>query len=602
MADAPQGRATFPGIEHVISWSFSLAHGVTPSVALLEILPQEFLPFQEGTLAFEFDTQRVEFWDCRVDSHSIVRNAAGFIWQVRIFDRRWRWGWPTISGRYNRHKDGNPLHAVLGTARSPQQLASQCLSEMGETNVDVSQLPNLARPTVDWDLEIAAHALSDIVESLGCRVVLGFEDRVFVRKTGTGQSLPPGGQISNTYTQDIPEKPDILTVVTAPRLFEVDLPLEPVGLDTDGKVRPIDELSYCPDEGWNNYDYLTFGGLSVDAANPTDLTPRRYQQLAQHSVFRWYRVNVPFQVGPLTRIESLAQILPLAGGLMRKVKDHSTGDYVPAPPFVWGVWMDVGAGEFSQRTQAGVGDGWAQTPWQDPRTVQTATDVIFEYQGPTPEAARVVVKESLLARVVQGHHVDYAIDHETGIVRFSQPMLRKMADSSVVRPAALMLRCGIHIRSVVSGQFVRKYHQRVLDNRAKTERLIVREDLEPGTMWLNGRVDATGETASFDANQFVEVDNNAVIDAQAQVYLNDYAARYQTVDAATVHYAGLQPIEPDGQILQVTWQGGVREPVTTTASLNDEQIHLNISYAERRRQERIARLLREQEKRQAAKL
>jgi hypothetical protein len=99
---APTGLLSFPGIDQVLSWSFTLSHGISPSAALVEIAPQFGLPAEVGPIVISFGDIALEFADCVLDSANVRRNQSGMIVSLSILDRRWRWRYGQISGRYNR--------------------------------------------------------------------------------------------------------------------------------------------------------------------------------------------------------------------------------------------------------------------------------------------------------------------------------------------------------------------------------------------------------------------------------------------------------------------------------------------------------------------
>src|SRR5436309_1363600 len=56
----PTGLLSFPGVDQVLSWSFTLSHGITPSAALVEIAPQFGLPAEIGTMLISFGDLALE--------------------------------------------------------------------------------------------------------------------------------------------------------------------------------------------------------------------------------------------------------------------------------------------------------------------------------------------------------------------------------------------------------------------------------------------------------------------------------------------------------------------------------------------------------------
>src|SRR5580765_5849029 len=116
----PTGLLSFPGVDQVLSWSFTLSHGITPSAALVEIAPQFGLPAEVGTMVISFGDVALEFADCVLDSANVRRNESGMIVSLTILDRRWRWRYGQISGRYNVRQRNGRLDA--STEQSPQEL------------------------------------------------------------------------------------------------------------------------------------------------------------------------------------------------------------------------------------------------------------------------------------------------------------------------------------------------------------------------------------------------------------------------------------------------------------------------------------------------
>ena len=160
------------------------------------------------------------------------------------------------------------------------------------------------------------------------------------------RELPSESLLEDSLTIDPPEKPDAIAVVCGPSFFQVDFPLEAVGIDRDQStggdptdtLKPLDQLSYKPAGGWSAVDLPLFSDLSSNEAED-DVTGLR--SLATKSVFRYYRIKVPVKIpgydgpdgGLVTRLE---QILPLfEEQVVTAVENH---DAVPLPAAVFGVW------------------------------------------------------------------------------------------------------------------------------------------------------------------------------------------------------------------------------------------------------------------------
>ncbi len=339
----PQGLATFPGVERLLSASITLTHGIAPSVAQLSIAPQASYPDEHGTLQFSYDGLEVEFPNCKIDHATVQRGTGGEVCSLSILDRRWRWRSGRIPGTYNARRDDNSLqkgeNGSIDTERTPRQLATLCLQAMGETDFDVADLPNDARPSIEWDGVVPAEALAALCDQFGCRVVLQLDNSVALRRVGTGATIPSGGEIQRSPTVNTPELPDKLTVVGGPTRFQVDFPLEAVGLTGDegasgNLLAPIEVLDYTPSNGWGTSDPPYFH--QVDA---------EYRALAVKSVFRYYRIKTPLAVpgyeGPSgNQVDRLGQILPIEDTQVAQVGEN--GQLTSQPAVVYGVWHDGG--------------------------------------------------------------------------------------------------------------------------------------------------------------------------------------------------------------------------------------------------------------------
>ena len=154
-------NATFPGIQNIRAVEFALGHGISPSVGTIEMLPQDFAPEMGGTLRMTDGFNFVEFPDCRLDAPFGRWNPTGArTITVKVMDRRWRWQFGDIYGRYNFRDTGNNL--VINSEKTPQQLATLLLNAMNETGYDVSSLPNDTRPEVDWIGDNPAEQLNEL--------------------------------------------------------------------------------------------------------------------------------------------------------------------------------------------------------------------------------------------------------------------------------------------------------------------------------------------------------------------------------------------------------------------------------------------------------
>ncbi len=517
------GLFEFPGLEGVlISGAFTLAHGISPSVAQLEVVPQ-WTPYSDGgTLAVTFDRVRIEFPECRLADARLRRSQGGYVVGLTIIDRRWKWAFGAISGRYNLRLADESIDPQ--TQRTPQQLARLLLDAMGETNYDVSLLPDGARPMVDWDSAVPAQALADMCDALGCRVVLGLDNRVRIVRAGFGGALPEAGRVTDRIGIDPAERPDALAVVCGPTRYQARWELEAVGLDIDGAVKPIDDLSYAPAAGWRNEYPGAFVGIES----------ARLRRLAIESVFRWYRIKREAASrsdlfdGVDQRVTELWQILPVEGVLVETARD-ANGRPQPVPAFVEGASWNLGT-----------------------------------------ELANVARD----ARTVEG----FQINRAEGIVEFDRPVYKLDPDDSTTAAAELFLTCAFSLRERTARLPARQTFLRQLKGtRYGTGMLALPHEEIVQTVQFD-----------YDAqnNRTGVVTNLSDVSAEAQRFLDAAESVFEAAETQTVTYAGIVPLQPDGAIRQVTWQVG-RSGATTTASRNTEHDSGRLRHADARRRERI---------------
>ena len=342
MAGELHGTATYPGAVRISSASIRLGHGISPSVAQLTVAPQETLPAETGTLRFQSGDVVIEFVDCRLDFGTVTRTRKGRICRVSVLDRRWRWQFGEISGNYNVRRDDASLadggDGAIDTERTPRELVRLCLEAMGETDFDLDDLPNDARPSVEWDHVTPAAALAALCDELGCRVVLGLDNRVALRRTGQGAELPfdKATVVDDAPAINLLARPGKLAVVGAPSRFQVDFRLEAVGLTRDGTESPD-----AP--GAHRRAELPARGR-LESGGPAVHDPGRGRVAAhwrRRSVFRYYRIRTPLDVPGYegkrgSRVDRREQILPIEDEQVVTIQEN--GQRANRPAMIYGVW------------------------------------------------------------------------------------------------------------------------------------------------------------------------------------------------------------------------------------------------------------------------
>ena len=537
-----QGLVKFPGVQQAVSATVSVAHGISPSVFTLEIAPQRDFAAEGGTLELQFGSVKIAFPDCKVNRHAFQRTLAGEIWQLNIFDRRWKWSYGRISGLYNlRHDDGTIKE---GTEKTPRELAELCLRAAGEEEFDTGDMPDDVRPEVQWDFHVPMEALANLCDLLGCRIVLQLDNKVAVRKAGEGSALPAGGVMDDSLTIDPPEKPDKIAVVCGPDWLQWDFLLEPVGEETDGTLVPVDELSYKPADGWSEIDLPFY--LDIDSDEDWEK--------AKATVFRIYRIKLPVSIkfpgGRKITLSSLDQILPI--DVLQNDTYIEDGERRNKPAIVYGKWYMGGDDVFCNSTS-------------------TVTPVQNDYDK-------------------QIYKRPFAIDTARGLVVFAEDVYANSeagvaSEKMVLEVATLRLRTRCHYRASLSSGWDRHARERVLDGRFDTQTKYIRHD--------ELAIEYSPAFPTF-FTDIATMDNEADVTAACDHYLDAAEREYQVTLPQSRRYVGLRnDVDLDGAIQQMVFQVGTGGGASTIVSRNDEKVRFTTAYRTRREREKLRAFFRE---------
>lgn len=318
MANEHAYSLSFPGLQ-ITRGDFLFTHGISPSVAVVHGVARATLP-RIGDLVFsDFGAPFMTFRDCALDPTlmEMPLTKRGFRFRYNIVDRRWRWKYKLISGRYNVRLSDATIRQ--DTKKTYYELLAILLKALGEENYIIDlPYPDLEPPEVHWYRQRVDLQLAWLCDRIGCLIVLGLDNRVSIIPSGKGPIYPVNGRELSARIPTTPSAwPKEVVATYAPTRYQMKIELEAVGLERDGSIVPIADLSYCPANGWA----LQVSGIFDDVVDDTD------RELARKTVYRWYRVKqfadgtlkLPEQEKPLSAIDN---ILPLLEGLIVKTSDN----------------------------------------------------------------------------------------------------------------------------------------------------------------------------------------------------------------------------------------------------------------------------------------
>lgn len=521
---ASQGVAKWDGLDVQVHARMTRTPGVVPDTGLLVFHQFGTLPSSiNGTLAFYYAASLISQWNsCRIAKVLDVRGKV-FDWQYTVKDRRWKWKYPILQGRYNLRDDDNKI--ILETKKTPRELATIILTDMGETGFSVAALPTDAElsPTCEWEFAPAAAQLQNLVAMFGCDVHLLPDDTVSIQRNGVGTD-PPLTDLAKVPATglSITDAPDDVSAFAGDTLFESWFELEPIMYDyPSGKVELLDASNLKPAAGWVTVDIDQCLQVAVAEADP--IVKQRKQQMAKDGLYRLWRIKKfagaatkpPGYTGAaVTDMRLLLPLLPT-----RLIPDENTtgAEKKMAPAEVGGFFFD--------------------------KRYSTADN-----------CGKIRMIDS-----------GFQIDIERGHVKLAQPAY-KIDTSGAHTAGVLWLRCGYRLRESLYGSIY-------------THGYTVSTGFTNGTQpeWVN-RSDVQRTVIAMYPADYAEpftvgtpLDNETAIETILQEACNQRIYEYAvTQDPTVYYYTKLKSVATSGRCRQVTHECGQGKIATTTASAGCE--------------------------------
>ena len=499
---APEANTALTGGDYLLS------PGVEPSTCLLRVMAAARLPLQAnlGDLRLTDGQRTIRLKNCALQPGSLYRrhdDGAPHNWELRVFDRRWKWQFPMASFSLNkRRRDGSIDTSDKVSARD---FAKGLFELLGEDNVDVDVLPGDVYPEyVRTDVSVA-QTLRWLCDRVACRPGLKLDDKAAVwaigdesTNTGPAQSLANSAPYYVTATQ----RPKNLRVVGGAHWFQTKFLLEAVGLDTDGTIKRIDDLTYKPSRGWGTQHPHIFADVE-----------QQFRHLALESVYRWYRIKeetfnqIPHNQLSGVTIAKRWQVLPIYDFLI---------DPPNKPPSI-----------STEITSFVEGRYWPQ------HDVDCSTASCVPYRG------------------------EFTVDGRNGIVKFAMPVFRITCGSVV---PAVLYWTGAHrvLRYSDAPGYLYFADDRALSGDGDGDYPIEIPELFGVFVGRYNGCTMSGGT---------ELINEAALRAESKAYLDAHERRWEDTTCYQQEYCGVVPLDLDGRISQIHWRVGDKTaPMTTVSS------------------------------------
>jgi hypothetical protein len=514
-----QAKVSWPGCPETSSFSMTFAPGIRPSTCTINVPAMRADPASTGELTIRWqgptgETVSIELKDCVLEQPPVSSDGGGTKARLPIRDRRHWWQYGAISGSYNQKRaDGEYLRE-----KTPQELAELLLKAMGESGFSTSKLPNKPRPPVNWKYANPASELDRLCQSLGCIVVLNpLTNKVELWPEGEGENPPDWPAIGRSVGFSLIAPPKSITIVGEPTLFEsVFYCGEPVGVDEDGSVKAIDDLSYKPADGW---DATAPSFFAIEGTYTSNGERRELKDLARSSVYRMYRIT----------------------GLL-------SGPDQWSPELLRGTDKAPVARDDIQLLTERV----AKAPDLDGTSRREPPQVLLK-SWQLGQSAEFNSQPKLLTS-------GFTIDVERRMVVLSEPAFFIDANGKY-QPALVWLRTGFHAGR--DGQLHCYTRERPLPKGNKNagtrveSRPLAQEVFELWTISLDNP--AQGQKAG--------TENNATdLDADADGQLDSLTKIYTLQTSPSARYPGIVTASCDGRIQQITWESGASGSFTTISA------------------------------------
>lgn len=502
----PSGFISFPGVPYPKELIATRSTGTSPSTAILYAVPSTASPDTTGTatLSFGFNGTTINWTNCLMDIGTLQVTAAGQMQVFKIYDRRWRWGKAWIVGAYNVILPDGTVDP--DTQKTIPELVSLLFAQIGGETVDTSLITSTEYPTVIWDHANCADELDDLLNARGYVLCLQTDNTVKIYPRDNGATLPVNDDVVNvTISINPPEVPLFLTAVGARTLVQSKLKCVPVGEDTDGSIKPVNDLSYMPVGGWDNVDMTTFATI-------TDVQKR---ELALKTVGKWFQVTkqaddtydltfdtVNYCPGEITVVDA-KQYFPLKKQLLSS-HDNQFGKKQYDEAYVEIVAYDT---------------------WGTPPKAQN-----------TPPFTRIDQR-------------DWDLIPEWGIVVFKEPLLKQDAGPPVKMTFGdCYITCTYSIDATSTGRIKDRYQrQKNLGGIGEDVERVEQLQRTLKVAYTSGTATVSGIT-----------DNKTTIDTAADLFLNAAALKYSVTSGTLALYRGLYPFNSDGISLQIVWNCAVQ--------------------------------------------
>ena len=265
-------QASFSGIPLSGTASFTMCQGPTPSTGTISIRGRASLP-SKGHLFLSDGKNSISIGPLYFTNPVVSYSDQGRELRATLVDRRvlWRGSW--VYGTFNKIEAAGAYHTILNL----RQLFALCFRAFN-LRPTLFRIPDAA-PAVKWEFMNPAAAIQDLCERFGLTVGLSVQGVPYICPANYGRRWPKGSHQVIEHGETHRYYPGGLRILGR-RIIEEKtcVDLDAVGLETDGRVRKINDLSYKPLGGWGKSIIMLF----------SDVADKDKRALAEKCIYKWY--------------------------------------------------------------------------------------------------------------------------------------------------------------------------------------------------------------------------------------------------------------------------------------------------------------------------
>lgn len=266
------------------SVDFSIVQGVAAGSGTMTFQQPNYVIPNIGELRL-FDGERTLYLQKVYAVNPRVEQTAdgGAVLAVSIYDRRYTWEWGFVVGTWNKQT----YKGVPTKERTLTALILDCLTAVGETNPILIDVP-VVYPEVNWEYKNPGSALQELLGKFGLTIGINTaqDGRIVVAPASYDQTFPPVPCISSSVSVSNNVLPSKVRLVGSRVIVQREFSLVPVGVDTDGSIKHIDDLSFAP-TSWGKEIIASFANLDTEEK----------RDLAEKCVFKWFTPDISEEVG-----------------------------------------------------------------------------------------------------------------------------------------------------------------------------------------------------------------------------------------------------------------------------------------------------------------